>query len=289
MDIKQMLYFVTIAKEGSFSAAARKLKVSQPAISNQMRDLEDELDIKLMIRGSRRVDITNPGRLFLKRAEEILSSVDDTIKELKLYDHRLEGTLSIGVDPSYGAFILTKYLSKFRQQYPHVHYMIKEGAKADLLEMLKSGLIDIAFIHTPITVDGLECVYLNKEPLAAAAWAEYFDSKMPMELEIKQLKDRPLILHHEKEALVASACESAGFSPNVICQVDDDRSALLWAVAGNGIALVPQSALRIVRDASLVCQVVNHRDLTCHLAGVWNTEQAVSDAAKQFIRIVHTI
>ena len=148
MELRHLEYFLAIAREGSFLKAAEKLHITQPTLSRQIKEIEDEIGKPLFIRGNRHVTLTDEG-LFLKhRATEILSLYQKTASELMSQDYELTGELSIGAGESYGFSIIGKALKQFKVLHPKVKINIYSGDYDDLLYQLEHGLIDFALLIT---------------------------------------------------------------------------------------------------------------------------------------------
>lgn len=161
MDIRQLIYFATIVEEGSISAAAKKLHLSQPPLSYQLKLLEEELHLQLLQRGARGVQLTEAGKVLYKRAQGILELTERTQKELQaMAGQGFAGTLHIGTVSSSGASLLDWRIPAFHEQYPQIGFAIHEGNTFELMEMLESGLIELAVVRTPFhdeQVDAATC------------------------------------------------------------------------------------------------------------------------------------
>ena len=244
MDIRQLLYFTTIAEEGSISAAAKKLHLSQPPLSYQMKLLEEELHLPLIERSARGIALTEAGRVLYKRAQGILELSELTRKEMLAMASGFTGTLHIGTVSSSGASLLGWRIPAFHQKYPQIGFAIHEGNTFELMEMLESGLIELAIVRTPFHNDQLNCLYLSPEPMIAAGAASFFPAGMPsgQPISLELLGHAPVILYRRFEKILLSLCEQKGITPQVFCIADDARTTLMWAEAGLGVAVVPQSA-----------------------------------------------
>ena len=168
MDIRQLIYFATIVEEGSISAAAKKLHLSQPPLSYQLKLLEEELHLQLLQRGARGVQLTEAGKVLYKRAQGILELTERTQKELQAMAGGFAGTLHIGTVSSSGASLLDWRIPAFHEQYPQIGFAIHEGNTFELMEMLESGLIELAVVRTPFHDAQVDCRYLQQEPMIAA-------------------------------------------------------------------------------------------------------------------------
>ena len=287
MDIRQLLYFTTIAEEGSISAAAKKLHLSQPPLSYQMKLLEEELHLPLIERSARGIALTEAGRVLYKRAQGILELSELTRKEMLAMASGFTGTLHIGTVSSSGASLLGWRIPAFHQKHPQIGFAIHEGNTFELMEMLESGLIELAIVRTPFHNDQLNCLYLSPEPMIAAGAASFFPAGMPsgQPISLELLGHAPVILYRRFEKILLSLCEQKGITPQVFCIADDARTTLMWAEAGLGVAVVPQSAYRIMPHHNMVYGELSEEALHTRIAAVCKKGCSLSWAAQQFLEI----
>ena len=287
MDIRQLLYFTTIAEEGSISAAAKKLHLSQPPLSYQMKLLEEELHLPLIERSARGIALTEAGRVLYKRAQGILELSELTRKEMLAMASGFTGTPHIGTVSSSGASLLGWRIPAFHQKHPQIGFAIHEGNTFELMEMLESGLIELAIVRTPFHNDQLNCLYLSPEPMIAAGAASFFPAGMPsgQPISLELLGHAPVILYRRFEKILLSLCEQKGITPQVFCIADDARTTLMWAEAGLGVAVVPQSAYRIMPHHNMVYGELSEEDLHTRIAAVCKKGCSLSWAAQQFLEI----
>lgn len=149
MDIRALRYFLEIAREGNMTKAAARLFVTQPTLSKQMKDLEDELGKKLFIRGSHSMELTNEGMLLRKRAEDILDMVKKTTDEFKTMDETIGGDIYIGCAESYLIKYLAYAVGRVQEKHPAIRYHMTSGGTTDVAERLDRGLLDFAIIVEP--------------------------------------------------------------------------------------------------------------------------------------------
>ena len=149
MEIRVLRYFLEIARSGNMSRAAKTLHVTQPTLSKQMKDLEQELGKKLFHRGSTSVSLTEEGMLLRKRAEDILDMADKTIDEFKALDNIAGGEVHVGCAESYQIKYLAQVIKEFKVKYPLFHYHLTSGNTEQVVERLDRGLLDFAVIVEP--------------------------------------------------------------------------------------------------------------------------------------------
>lgn len=285
MDIKQLKYFLTIAKEGKITSAAKKLNMAQPPLSYHLKLLEEELGVKLMDRGSHKIHLTGAGQLLANRAEQILKLVSFTEKELKDFKEGTKGTLSIGTVSSSGAMLLPERINVFHKKYPEVDFNVWEGNTFKILEVLNSGLIEVGIVRTPFNDEGLEITALPKEPMIIVFNKEsnLFEDRESVNL--NDLKGKPLIIYKRFEKLISQCCNKENFTPRIVCKTEDARTALLWAEAGIGIALVPKTSVYVVKNINLIEKRIDEPDLETSIAAICVKGRYISSVAKNFLQV----
>lgn len=285
MDIKQLKYFFTIAEEGQITAAAKKLNMAQPPLSYQLKSLEDELGVKLVERGSRKIQLTDAGRILYNRASQILELTDSTVRELKDFAEGVEGTLSIATVSSSGSILLTERLKNFHNKYPNINFEITEGNSYKILELLSSGLIEIGIVRTPLNLENFESIYLPEEPMVAVMTRDLQWESGKKIILLKELINRPLIIYRRFEKLILECCKKSGFEPKIFCKNDDARTTLLWAEAGLGIAIVPKSAVKLIGSTNLIYKEIDEQALKTQIAAIWMKNRYISSSAKHFLEV----
>lgn len=289
MDIKQLKYFLTIAEEGQITSAAKKLNMSQPPLSQQLKLLEEELGVKLVERGSRHLQLTETGKLLMNRSRQILELTNSVIKEVKDFSEGLQGTLSIGTVSSSGSTLLNERVSEFHKKYNRIKFEIYEGNTFTLIDLLNKGIIEAGIVRTPFNALNLECKYVKVEPMIAAIPKEYYSGPAQVTIPVSGLKNKPLIIYRRFEQLIFETCIEHGFEPEVYCKCDDARTALLWANAGFGISIVPKSAFELAANSNLLYKEIESEKLTTKIAAIWVKDRYISPIASKFIESLGTV
>ena len=160
MDIRVLRYFLMVAREGSFSAAAKALYISQPTLSRQIRDLEEELGVSLLIRTNRSVVLTREGMRFRKRAQEIVDLADMTREEFAQPVEEISGSVYIGAGETGAMRTLAQAAAQMRRDHPGVHFHLHSGNSDDVLERLEKGLVDFGVLVEPVHLDKYESLRL---------------------------------------------------------------------------------------------------------------------------------
>ena len=161
MEIRVLRYFLTIVREKSISRAAEVLHITQPTLSRQIAQMEDETGVKLFVRGPKTIKLTSEGMLLRRRAEEILELVDRTVAELPLQEKDIEGTVSIGSGEVAGMEVLSRMCGSFREKHPHVNFDMYTATADVVKERMDRGLIDIGLLLEPVDKEKFEYLKLN--------------------------------------------------------------------------------------------------------------------------------
>ncbi|NBH15492.1 LysR family transcriptional regulator [Lachnospiraceae bacterium] len=194
MEIRVLRYFLTVVREGGINRAAEILHITQPTLSRQLSQLEEEVGVKLFHRGARKITLTNEGILLRRRAEEILSLVDKTEKELIEQEDFVDGKIVIGCGELAAVQMLPDLFETFSKKYPLVTYDIYT-ANADLVkEQMEKGLIDIGILLEPIDIGKFDFIRLNKKE----RWVVLMTPNDPLAekeaVVASDFEDRPIIL-----------------------------------------------------------------------------------------------
>ncbi|MFC2662671.1 MAG: LysR family transcriptional regulator [Eubacterium sp.] len=246
MELRQLRYFLVIAEEGSISAAARRLHLSQPPLSRQMSLLEAECEMTLFHRGRREITLTEAGRVLQRYASQMLETEDSIKDEMNDLKKGRRGVVRIGLISSAAGDAVCRMLSCARREIPDLQLRIYEGNSYEVLDMLESEKIDLAVVRTPFAEPHLQKFLLRRDCLAAVGRPELFPDAAgtkTIRVKVADLAARPLILYRRWEKIFRMQCEQEGIVPRIFCINDDARTALQMAKSGLGAALVPQSAL----------------------------------------------
>ena len=201
MELRVLEYFLAVAREQNITAAAESLHLSQPALSRQLREMEEKLGKQLLIRGvkgSRKVILTEEGMILRRRAEEILSLVRRTENEITQSDETIAGNVFIGTGETETVRLFAKVAKKLQQKYPDIRYNISSGNAEHVLEYLDKGLIDFGLLFTEIDAQKYEAIPVPIKD----TWGVLMRKDSPLaEKEVihpEDLWDKPLIVSHQK-------------------------------------------------------------------------------------------
>lgn len=161
MEIRVLRYFLTVVREESITKASEVLHITQPTLSRQLSQMEEEIGVKLFERGSRKINLTNEGILLRRRAEEILQLVDKTEKELAEQDEQVEGKVSIGCGEIASVKLLPELFRTFREKYPRVSFDIFTATADMVKEQMDKGLLDIGLLLEPTDMEKYDFIRLD--------------------------------------------------------------------------------------------------------------------------------
>lgn len=284
MDLKQLAYFCAIVEEGNITAAAKRLHISQPPLSHQLMQLEEELGVILIERGARKVRLTDAGRILYERAQNILTLTSTAKQEMLALGAGSRGTLRLGTISSSGAVLLGGRVRAFHDQYPDVRFEIHEGNTFELIDLLQGGVIDIAIVRTPFRAPDCERIELAAEPMVFAAQNSFFDDPDAPFLPVSALRGKPLVIYRRFEELICQTLEAEKITPDILCLNDDARTSLMWASAGLGVAVVPQSISTIFGGKQgFLCKKIDDKRLETKITAIWKKDSYLSPIAEGFL------
>lgn len=285
MDIKQLKYFLAVAKEKQITAAAKKLHIAQPPLSTQLKLLEEELGTSLLERGSRNITLTDAGNILFTRANEIINLVESTKKEINDLNHGLNGTLNIGAVTSSVYSIVPDQIKSFHSQYKNVNFQIWDGDTLRISELLKNNKIEIGIVKTPFDYENYDFILipnkLSTTPMLAITNSLLSSNKLFINIEA--LVDKPLIIHRRYENKITVYCEEHGFKPSIFCKADDIRLMLALAYDDIGVAILPKSNVDSLSIEKLKLFEISGLHMNTSFAIIWPKNHYLSNTAKRFI------
>jgi DNA-binding transcriptional LysR family regulator len=276
MDLRRLRYFIAVAEELSFNRAARRLRIAQPPLSNQIKQLEGELGVVLFERTSRGVRMTEAGELLLEEARRIFVEVDQTVRTVQRVGHGEVGRLVLGFVPSASNEVLPPILHAFRERFPEVELFLREMRPNRVVQLLHEKQIDVGFLYLPLEDASLNIECVSREPLVLALPETHPLASEP-QVELQAIAEEPFILpaRYPMPGLygqVTEACRQAGFTPNAVQKDVWLMQTIVSLVAGGiGVALVP-ATLRNLRRRGVVYKSVYGLSPTVELGMIWRRD-----------------
>ncbi|MFI5490495.1 LysR family transcriptional regulator [Micromonospora echinaurantiaca] len=294
MEFRHLQYFVAVAEELHFRRAAERLHIVQPALSQQIARLEEELGVRLLQRTKRHVELTAAGRVLLVEARAMLEHRDAATAAVRRAAAGSTGRLAVGFVGPAAYSVLPGVVRAFRGQYPDVDLSLHEHTTAEQLEMLAARQLDVGFLRLPSAAEGLELEQVLSEPICVVLPAGHPLDNRPKgaPLEVTELRGEGfVVVPRSREALVfdriVALCHGAGFSPRVVQEAQQVHAIIGLVAAGMGIALVPDS-MRALRRPGVVYRPLPPSSSTAVETGLaWRREEE-SPVVELFVRVVRT-
>jgi DNA-binding transcriptional LysR family regulator len=255
MELRHLRYFIAVAEEQHITRAAERLGMQQPPLSQQIRALERELDVQLLHRKPRGVELTDAGSAFLADARAILSHIDHAFATTKRAARGEQGEVAVGFTSSapFHPFV-PRIIRAYRDAFPRVSLTLEEGGTTELIDDLRNERIDAAFIRTAIAnQEGIAVSALLEEAMVLALPRGHALSRRKNAVAMRALAGETFVVYrrHSGPGLydaILTACNAAGFSPRIGQEAPRIVSTLNLVAAGLGISLVPESLQRMHMD-----------------------------------------
>lgn len=246
LELRQLQYFVQVARLQHVTKAAEELHVAQSAVSRQIHRLEDELGVRLFMQRGRNVQLTPVGQLFLRRAETILGDLDRAVLEIHEFLDPEVGEIRIGFPHSLGINLVPQVVAAFRKLHPNVKFRFRQGMYPSLIRDVVDAEVDLAFISPfPDRNDLVTGEVLLTEQLFAIL-PEGHPLALEDSIKLSDLKDEKFVLFSEGYSLrpiVWEACKEAGFTPKIGFEGEETSTIRGLVAAGMGVSLLPEMAV----------------------------------------------
>ena len=286
MELRHLRYFVAVAEELHFGRASARVHVAQPAVSRQIRALEEEIGLSLFERNRRRVVLTAAGAAFLEEVRSLLQHVERAVITAHRAARGELGSLRIGYVPAMVHTSLPEIVRAFRKRFSRVDVRLQEMNPAMQVEALLAERIDVGFVRGPIDEPTLALKTVFKEPLVAVLPSGH-RLRAHKILGLAMLAKEPFVFQARARGpathdQILAICRKAGFSPQIV-QEGSNTELLSLVASGAGVAIIPTS-LRAIRRAGILFRPLRERPMT-QLDMVWR-ENAASPVLREFLEHV---
>lgn len=288
MEIRVLRYFLAVAREGSITAAANTLHLTQPTLSRQLQDLEKELGQKLLVRGKYKVSLTPEGMILRKRAEEIVDMVEKTESEFQSIKDIVSGDIYIGCGETDSMKYVANVMKELQDEYPDIKFHIYSGNAEDVTEKLDKGLLDFGVLIQPIDLSKYDNLPLPDKDV----WGVIAKKDSPLaqkdKVTLKDLVNVPLIASRQMSKKYSS---QSGFLDwfgkefehlNIAATYNLVYNAAIMVNAGIGYAVTLDKLVN-TSDTTNLCFIPLSPRLESGLDIVWKKHQVFSPAAKIFL------
>lgn len=287
MELRVLRYFLAVAKEESITAASETLHVTQPTLSRQLMELEEEFGKKLFIRGNRKITLTDEGILLRKRAEEIVELVEKTETEIIASDEIINGDIYIGGGETDAMRIIAHIVKKLQEKYPQVKYHLFSGNADDVTERLDRGLLDFGVVIEPANIQKYDYLKLP----ATDTWGVLMRKDSPLAqntvIKPKDLHNIPLLC--SRQSMVGKGISQwigKDFEKlDIVATYNLVYNASLMVEEGIGYALSLDKLVNTTGNSALCFKPLEPK-LEVGLNIVWKKSQVFSKAAKKFLEML---
>ncbi len=286
MDLRQLEYFLTVAKTQGFSNAASALGLTQPALSRQVARLEEELGVRLLVRNGRGVEVTEAGQSLAEHAQIILDQVEQVRADMSQRQQSPRGKITVGLPPRVALTITTELVMSFRERFPDAAISIAEALSIPLREWLISGRVDIAVLFDPPPSPALNFETLAQEPLVMVS-----QQALPDPIRFSEAVEHSLVMPsgpHALRQIVEMAARPRKLNLRVVAEVDSVQAVLPLVKRGLASTLVPISAVRNWTDrgqtsvSRVIAPSIRNRLVLAQAKA--RPDTTVSRATKEFLR-----
>jgi LysR family hydrogen peroxide-inducible transcriptional activator len=282
MEIDQLRYFLKVAERQNFTRAGEDLAITQPALSRAVAKLEQEIGQPIFERQTRKVTLTDAGRLLLSRAEQIVALVDDTLAEIT--DDGESGNVRVGAIPTIAPFFLPAVLRDFRDQHPRANVQVHEETTDKLLQRCSHGDVDVAVLAAPIERQHLEVEPLFEEELLLVMAAENHLSEKKR-IRVADLQGQAFVLLDETHCLsdtIISFCRERSFQPVTVEHTSQLATVGELVALGHGVSLVPQMARKLDGSRRRIYRSLSEPKPMRQIVLVWNPYRFQSRVVERF-------
>jgi DNA-binding transcriptional LysR family regulator len=287
MELRHLRYFVAVAEKLHFTKAAEQLHISQPPLSQQIQNLEEELGVKLFERGKRSIHLTDAGIFFLKEAKQILLHVEQAAETTRRVDRGETGRLAVGFVGSLVHTFLPKVFRLFRERFPHVELVIYELNSGEQIKALFDKRIDIGFLYPSFRDERLQFHTIIRAPIILAIPEEHPLSRH-RKINVKELSQEFFIAFTRASEpvgrdILISICHSTGFSPKIAQEASQIQTVLGIVASGFGICFLPDH-IKNIKRAGVLYKSLSGSPPKVDLAVAWKNDNH-SPLIESFVRV----
>lgn len=288
MDIRQFRYFIAIAEEGQITAAARRLNMAQPPLSQALKGMEHELGVVLFERNKNALTLTHEGELLLQKAIEVVNHFDETVAEIQEMGQQVGGTLSVGAT-IYCSRLMLNQVRLLREQNPLLTFRVWEGDSDRMHDLLIKRDIEIAIVHSPVSWPNISALTLEPEPFVIVM-PKQWEHPSTDKVELAAIADKPLILLKPPQGWSMYGNIVREFhrhipQPNVLCECNDTVMLLNLVSAGFGMTILPQAVLSLYPSDNFQILQIRDNPFWMQPRVVWRKNGYLSKAGKAYLQM----
>lgn len=286
MDLRELRVFVEVVDQGGFSAATKRLFATQPTISKAIKQLEDEVGVQLLDRGSRKTRLTVAGEVVYRHAVAMLAEREHLLGELADLGGLRRGRVRLGLSRLGSSLLFAGAVVEFRRLHPGIEIEIVERGVLHLQQALREGALDLAICRLPVPED-LDWILVHDEPLLALL-PKVHPLARASSLDLAQLAEIPFVLFEQGFALnsqILAACQLCGFTPRIAAYSGQAEFIQALVASGVGVAFLPRTICPKDHPA-LACLPLSDAEFRWRRTLAWRREAPLPPAAKAFLEQV---
>lgn len=289
MELRHLKYFIAVAEELHFSRAASRLNIAQPPLSQQIRQLEQELGFPLLLRNKHHVELTEAGKVFLEEARSILAYTEQATLAARQAHQGATGKLVLGFVGS-ATYSIVPLLQSYRLKFPSVNLVLYQMKRENQLQALHDRRIDAGVVRTPFTSPSLAYEVMQREPFAIALPENHSLAKRKS-VRIEELRNEPFIIPSRRNGSnyhseVIRLCYQAGFCPHITLEAPEILTVVAFVSAGMGVAIVPAS-FRTQQNKGVVYFELIGVNCCLEMGFAWRKDEK-SAVLQEFLRLCRT-
>ena len=290
MDIRQIEYFVEVAKQLSFTKAAATLHVSQPSISKAIQNFEVELGVPLFYRSSKQLELTDAGQAVLINSMQVLESFQNLRSELTDLMELKKGQIRIGIPPIVGAEFFSKLISFYKEQHPYIEILLTEVGTKRIRQEIEAGELDIGLVcSVSSTNENLETIGFLIDPLQLIVHEDHPLAQYE-KVTMADLSEEAFIIYRKDFILydrIIEECSKHGFFPSIACETTQKDLFIEMVQAKLGIALLPNKIAEKIPYPTIKRIPFKEENIHLELGITWKKNKYLPFSVREFIRLAN--
>ncbi|MFB9989951.1 LysR family transcriptional regulator [Bacillus benzoevorans] len=286
MDIRHLTYFIEVAKYKSFTKASKSLHLSQSTLSKVVKSLEEELNMELIDRSVKKIELTDAGEIVLAEGEVIMESLNDLSSHLYDLMNLKKGKIKVGIPPIIGFLFFPKIIKGFNQLFPDIKIKISEDDSQKVIQEVRDGLLDLGVVMLPVDEKEFDVV-----PFVFDELSLFVHHSHPLaqkeKIEMKELQKETFILfkHPYIHNLIIQECQRAGFHPEIGYEISEWGFISGMVGENLGISIFPKPVVNKV-DQDLIKAIPFHPSFPWNLGIISKKKKHASPAVREFIKYI---
>lgn len=287
MDIRHLTYFIEVAKYKSFTEASKSLHLAQSTLSKVVKSLEEELNVELIDRSAKKIELTDAGEIVLAEGEVIMESINDL--SIHLYDlmNLKKGKIKIGIPPIIGFLFFPKIIKGFNNLYPDIKIKISEDHSNKVKQEVRDGILDFGVVMLPADEKEFDVIPFVNEELSLFVHHTHPLAQRE-KVEMSELKNENFILFKQELIynLIIQECLGAGFRPNIAYEISEWGFISEMIGENIGISICPKPIAKKMNQDLIKVISIDNPSIPWNLGFISNKRKHTSPAVREFIKYI---